>query len=582
MLMCKHSIDGGKTIADYHYFASGKVKQLETGVDDVPAAIKYHYNQRDWMTVDSTVKFWEHLGYNNIAEAGTGYIYPTGQYNTQQQFNGNISWNSYYMSGVTFTEPGAGSSARVGYSYSYDDTNRLKDAYFAFWDGIEYLQPESAYNEKSITYDNSGNLLTLQRYNQSAIRTDNLTYHYRENTDVDTLISNSDGTGAAYTYDNNGNMTSDSRDSIAFIIYNIDNLPLTEYKNNGTVINYRYDVDGNRISKVIGSSYTYYVRGKDGETDAVIPAQTSTNEVYNILGNGEDNIAQQQWGFRFGFTYYYYLKDHLGSIKMILNSSGGVDSYNDYYPYGMQMPGRNSVSSADARYKYTSKELDAETNLYYYGARYYNSWSGQWGQVDPKQDKYPSWSSYNYTLDNPIKFLDPNGKNIKDSVAAEKIKEAQEQLEKEREELKKAWEKKDILGILGHTFAGIWDAIKRDSYTYTAIPEVGALDASASEFIGSVAKSAAEPYNEQISVGARSLAKKLGHAESGGYESAFRGIKPTTANAQSIVKDILINPARVVKTNVSIDIYNSAGQGVRLNAQTLKFEGFLEGSKATR
>jgi RHS repeat-associated protein len=207
------------------------------------------------------------------------------------------------------------------------------------------------------------------------------------------------GMRAAYIYDGNGNMLSDSRDSIAFIIYNIDNLPLTVFKTGGTVINYRYDVDGNRISKVIGSSYTYYVRGKDGETEAIIPAQTSTNEVYNILGNGEDNIAQQQWDFRFGFTYFYYLKDHLGSMKMILNSSGGVDSYNDYYPYGMQMPGRNSVSSADARYKFTSKELDAETNDYYFGKRYYDGWKGQWDQVDPLLDKYPGWSPYNYVED---------------------------------------------------------------------------------------------------------------------------------------------------------------------------------------
>jgi RHS repeat-associated protein len=181
--------------------------------------------------------------------------------------------------------------------------------------------------------------------------------------------------------------------------------------------NYSYDVDGNRIRKIIGSTYTYYVRGKDGETDAIIPAQTSTNEVYNILGNGEDNIAQQQWDFRFGFTYYYYLKDHLGSMKMILNSSGGVDSYNDYYPYGMQMPGRNSVSSADARYKYVGKERDAETNDDYLGDRYYNSWAGRELSVDPFADKDPSRSPYSYAGDCPIVFFDANGDTVDFSAA---------------------------------------------------------------------------------------------------------------------------------------------------------------------
>lgn len=69
------------------------------------------------------------------------------------------------------------------------------------------------------------------------------------------------------------------------------------------------------------------------------------------------------------YSNYYYLKDHLGDIKMVLDSSGVIDSYNDYYPFGEQMPGRNLTGSSDGRYKFTSKELDAETSLYYFGAR---------------------------------------------------------------------------------------------------------------------------------------------------------------------------------------------------------------------
>ncbi|HTP80694.1 MAG TPA: hypothetical protein VMM57_09850 [Bacteroidota bacterium] len=57
----------------------------------------------------------------------------------------------------------------------------------------------------------------------------------------------------------------------------------------------------------------------------------------------------------YDYSSYCYLKDHLGSVKMILNSSGGVDSYNDYYPFGMQIPGRTRTSLADTRYKFTAK-----------------------------------------------------------------------------------------------------------------------------------------------------------------------------------------------------------------------------------
>ena len=219
------------------------------------------------------------------------------------------------------------------------------------------------------------------------------------------------GSGSSYSYDFNGNIISDSRDNIAFTIYDLDNLPVEQYKTDGTVINYGYDADGNRVMKQEGSEYNYYVRGKEGNTLAVFLDNTSNNVLINILGEGGDNLGQQMWS-NWGLTHYFYLKDHLGSIKMALNQMGGVDSYNDYYPFGMQMPGRNSTASADARYKFTGKERDAETNLDYFGARYYDSWRGQWGQVDPKANKYPGWSPYNYVLDSPVKNIDQIGQDV--------------------------------------------------------------------------------------------------------------------------------------------------------------------------
>ena len=60
-------------------------------------------------------------------------------------------------------------------------------------------------------------------------------------------------------------------------------------------------------------------------------------------------------------------------------------------------------------YKFTGKELDEETGLYYFGARYYDSRSSVWLSVDPLAGKYPNWNPYNYALNNPINFTDPNG-----------------------------------------------------------------------------------------------------------------------------------------------------------------------------
>jgi len=99
---------------------------------------------------------------------------------------------------------------------------------------------------------------------------------------------------------------------------------------------------------------------------------------------------------------------------MTLTSSGGVDSYNDYYPFGESMPNRSLTSSADSRYQYTGKEHDVETQYDYFGARYYDSRIGRWLSVDPLASKYPGWSPYNYTVNNPLRFVDPYGRDPND------------------------------------------------------------------------------------------------------------------------------------------------------------------------
>jgi RHS repeat-associated protein len=131
---------------------------------------------------------------------------------------------------------------------------------------------------------------------------------------------------------------------------------------------------------------------------------------YNILGGGGDNIGQVKV-LNKATKRYYYLKDHLGSIKMTVDTTGNnIVGYDDYYPYGLVMTGRSSTSSEDGRYKFTGKELDATEGLYYFGSRYYDPWRGGWDQVDPWIDKYPGYSPYNYTLNNPLRLIDLKGK----------------------------------------------------------------------------------------------------------------------------------------------------------------------------
>jgi len=70
---------------------------------------------------------------------------------------------------------------------------------------------------------------------------------------------------------------------------------------------------------------------------------------------------------------------------MTINNSCAVVGYDDYYPFGVIMPGRSQVSSSDNKYKFTSKERDTETGYDYFGARCYDSRIGRWLSVDPHQ-----------------------------------------------------------------------------------------------------------------------------------------------------------------------------------------------------
>jgi len=76
----------------------------------------------------------------------------------------------------------------------------------------------------------------------------------------------------------------------------------------------------------------------------------------------------------------------------------------------------NGRSTSDAylsaKYKFTGKERDVETGYDYFGARYYDSRIGRWLQVDRLSDNYRGWSPYNYSLDNPIMHIDPNGLGV--------------------------------------------------------------------------------------------------------------------------------------------------------------------------
>lgn len=111
-----------------------------------------------------------------------------------------------------------------------------------------------------------------------------------------------------------------------------------------------------------------------------------------------------------GELLYYYHKDHLGSSMLLTDGSGSVSQQVEYLPYGeVFLEQQRHTSDYLSPYRFNGKELDEETGLYYYGARYMNPRLSIWYATDPMQEKYPNFSTYAYCSDNPQFFIDKDG-----------------------------------------------------------------------------------------------------------------------------------------------------------------------------
>ena len=118
------------------------------------------------------------------------------------------------------------------------------------------------------------------------------------------------------------------------------------------------------------------------------------------------------------FYAEYFIKDHLGNVRSVITShpeSHLTIQGTDYYPFGLEIP---VYGDNDNQLKYNSKELQTEADLswYDYGARFYDPVIGRWHVVDPMAEKSRRWSPYTYCMNNPIRFIDPDGMEVGDFI----------------------------------------------------------------------------------------------------------------------------------------------------------------------
>ena len=152
-------------------------------------------------------------------------------------------------------------------------------------------------------------------------------------------------------------------------------------------------------------------------TDYLITS-TSQQVTYNPFGK-----AARLGSTTYGFSPYYYNKDHLGNIREVVNMGGTVQQVTNYYPFGAPYADPNAVMGATVQpYKYNGKELDRMHGLdtYDYGARQYDPILARWDRVEPLCEKYYGMSPYAYCKGNPINYIDSMGMSYDCSTYTDK------------------------------------------------------------------------------------------------------------------------------------------------------------------
>ena len=391
LLKVEHTLGGTNvTLAAYGYDNFGRL-QSKSLHGSSTNKLTYAYNVRNWLTGISGSKFTQNLYYN------------TG--NGTARYNGSIS---------SMTWKAGNESTVRGYKFTYDGLDRLLNATYGETAGIN--ANTDRFSENVTAYDKNGNIKTLQRYGQTAASgyglIDNLTFTLASN-----LLNRVDDAAAAsaygggfefkdgvkqaneYTYDSNGNLTKDLNKGISTITYNVLNLPNMVTFSDGSTIAYTYGADGTKLKTV----------HKTGSTT------TTTDYCGNVVyENGVQKLLLTDEGYvtLSDSKYHYYLKDHQGNNRVVINQSGTVEETNHYYPFGGVFASSGNVQP----YKYNGKELDAKKGLnwYDYGARHYDAALGRFTTVDPSAENYYSTSPFTYCLNNPLNYIDPLGTDTVD------------------------------------------------------------------------------------------------------------------------------------------------------------------------
>ncbi|MBL0684865.1 DUF6443 domain-containing protein [Aquimarina mytili] len=366
--------------------------------------VDYKTNIRGWLTAinDGDTANGDLFGY------AIHYNKPTENLGAKALYNGNIS---------EITWKTANDHTQRAYGYKYDALDRLTQA----------ISNDGKYDLSSITYDNMGNIQSLDRKGHLDANAttfggmDKLSYTYEATghkllsvTDAGhTTFGFKDGNtvGNDYEYDQNGSITVDKNKGITNIEYNHLDLPvkITFENNTNKTIEYVYDATGSKLKKILTD-------GTNTITTEYAGGAQYKNGDLEFMGQPEGYVEPSNNGF----IYVYQFVDHLGNIRLSYsdkNDDGSITQEeiveeNNYYPFGLAHRGYNTaIRGKKHNYKYNNTELEEGLGLNWYEMplRSYDPTTARWNRQDPVI--HHGLSTYNAFDNNPIYYADPSGGN---------------------------------------------------------------------------------------------------------------------------------------------------------------------------
>ena len=382
-------VNGGElAVVDYEYDELGRLSGRMLGTVEEQS----DYDIRSWLTEKSSELFSMSLGHS---------------------YTGNItSWQWQHKG-----DP-SGDGPQNRYEFTYDDLSRLTHT-------DQYVNGERVRQnvERHLSYDRNGNLLSMIRYENGEEQC-NMKYQYQGNhlyrymedelVDVDfgadtvTMLpsvlrfENLKPWLALHEYDANGNVTKDWERGLD-MSYNCLNLLEYASDNDANAINYCYLADGTKLSATTADDCGFSYRGsftyrtdESSQPDRVFESTPFGGG--RIVGTVDDETEVR-----------YFLTDHLGSVRAVVNSGCEVLERNDYQPFGKRW-NTASLPVSDNRDRFNGKEDQSFAGLPFsdYSARMYDRERGRWLAQDPLQQYH---SPYVFCGNNPICQIDPFGMN---------------------------------------------------------------------------------------------------------------------------------------------------------------------------